>query len=105
MMRLLVLCCLPLAGCSFLQELSEAVGSAPPADPAAGQGSTHLPTVGGTDPLDLVVTALTLIGIPAAARLVMAARPILSPLLRLVLGKFSRSTPPAQQQKPDDQAS
>lgn len=91
--------CLPLASCEFLRSWAEAADPVAPAEPGVPGGApdtsdpTHLPSVGGTDPLDLLVTVLTFLGLAPAARLVALARPLIAPLIVAILGRRK----PAQQ--------
>lgn len=68
-----------------------------PADPSTP--STSLPTVGGGDPIDLLVTVLTVLGLVPAARVVALARPWLAALILSIWGKQKPAaetpTPPA----------
>jgi hypothetical protein len=58
----------------------------PPVDPGAAGGSS-MPTIGGADPLDLLVTVLTVLGLVPAARMVGLARPWLASLIVSIWGK------------------
>jgi hypothetical protein len=89
MKRLAMWCSLAaLSSCKFLDSWAAAAtpvatdGSTPP----AGSG-VMLPTVGGGDPIDIVVTVLTVLGLPAVARLLMVGKPLLMPLLRALWPK------------------
>lgn len=84
--------CLPLASCEFLRNWADAADPGVPAEPGVPGGvpdpsdPSHLPSVGGTDPLDLLVTVLTFLGLAPAARIVALARPIIAPLIVALLG-------------------
>lgn len=83
-----------LASCKFISDWSASADpSAPAQTGGVGSADQSLPVVGGTDPIDIVVTVLTLMGLPAAGRLLVLAKPLLSPLLRLLWPKKA-DTPP-----------
>lgn len=90
-----------LSSCKFLDDWAAAA-------PAVDQGGTNgtsdpiLPTVGGSDPMDIVVTVLTLFGLPAAARIVLLAKPLVSPLIRMFWPKkvSAPTVPPAPPAQP-----
>ena len=72
---------LALSSCKFMDDWAAA--SVPAQDGTPPAGDTGFPTIGGSDPLDIVVTVLTLFGLPAAARILLLAKPLVSPLLRM----------------------
>jgi hypothetical protein len=98
---LVLVACSLLASCEFLRSWAEASEPAPvvPGDgtapaPAPGNG---LPHIGGSDPLDLLVTVLTLMGLAPAARLVGLARPLIAPLILAILGRRKPAVPAPQE--------
>lgn len=82
------------ASCEALREwASSQPAPGEPVPPSTGQ----LPQVGGADPLDLVVTVLTMLGLLPAARLVAAGRPFIVALVRALLPKKAETpTQPPQ---------
>lgn len=86
-----------LTSCKSVLAWAEGQGpeTAPPTDPGAGAATPSLPTVGGADPLDLLVTVLTVLGLAPAARIVGLARPWLAALIASIWGKKPTETPPA----------
>lgn len=91
-----------LSSCKFVEDWAAA--TTPVQDPAVDPTSTGpmLPTVGGGDPLDIVVTVLTLFGLPAAARILLLAKPLVSPLIRMFWPKkvAAPTVPPAPPAQP-----
>lgn len=87
---------LALSSCKFMDDWaassSPAQGGTPP------DGDTGFPMIGGSDPLDIVVTVLTLFGLPAAARILLLAKPLVSPLLRMLWPKKVAVPPEAPAQ-------
>lgn len=84
-----------LTGCEAIKAWAEGAAPQDGAQPPAGGADPALPQVGGTDPLDLVVTVLTLLGLPAAARLVGLAKPFVAALILSIVGrKKTETTPP-----------
>lgn len=90
-----------LSSCKFLDDWA---ASAPVVDQGGTSGTSEpmLPTVGGSDPMDIVVTVLTLFGLPAAARIVLLAKPLVSPLIRMFWPKKDAdpTVPPAPPAQP-----
>lgn len=87
-----------LTSCKSVLAWAEGQGpeTAPPVDPGAAGGGSSMPTVGGADPLDLLVTVLTVLGLAPAARIVGLARPWLAALIVSIWGKKKPTeTPPA----------
>lgn len=82
-----------LSSCKFVEDWAAA--TTPVQDPGVDPTSTGpmLPTVGGSDPLDIVVTVLTVCGLPAVARLLMLAKPLVSPLVRMLWPKPAAKPP------------
>ena len=91
---LLIVCSALLSSCEFLRNWAEAAdpASVPPVVPPAA-GGAQLPQVGGADPLDLLVTVLTVLGLAPAARLVSLARPLIAPLIIAILGRKKKEEP------------
>lgn len=84
-LAVLSLSCLAMAACgnfdaheiaNSLPQPGEIVG--PPAPPA---------TVAGVDVIEIVVLALAALGLGPVARILIAAKPVLTPILRVLLGK------------------
>lgn len=93
----LIACAAMLTSCEFLRNWAEAADPAavPPVVPPA-DGAAQLPQVGGADPLDLLVTVLTVLGLAPAARLVSLARPLIAPLIITILGRKKKEEPAQQ---------
>lgn len=75
-----------LASCKVLGEWADAEAPASGATPPVAGGDT-LPVVGGSDAVDILVTILTVLGLAPAARLVGLARPLIAPLIAVLLGR------------------
>jgi hypothetical protein len=98
MRYLLLLALLPLASCEALRQfLAEQPVAGDPSAPAGGT----LPQVGGGDAVDVIVTVLTMLGLLPAARMLMAGKPVILSLLRLIVGAPKQATPPAPPVTPE----
>lgn len=90
----LLACSSLLASCEFLRNWADAsepaAPSAPPTVPDAG---VRLPEVGGADPLDVLVTVLSLLGLAPAARIVSLARPLIAPMILAIIGRKKKDEP------------
>lgn len=90
-----------LSSCEFLRSWADAAspepGTVPPAVPSGG---AQLPQVGGSDPWDLLVTVLTVLGLAPAARLASLAKPLIAPLIIAILGRKKKAEEPAPPSTP-----
>lgn len=63
-------------------------------------GVTDPATVAGIDVVEVVVYALAALGLGPVARILLAAKPILTPVLRVLLGKATAPAKPAEPPTP-----
>lgn len=93
---------LPLAACDLLAGVFG--GSEPIVDPATG--AVVPPVVeppallGGVDVLEVVILALATLGLAPVARILTLAKPLITPILRAIIGRKSAPVPPAVEPKP-----
>lgn len=89
---ILSLSCLAMATCSNLDP-GEIVNSLPQPGDVVGPPAPPA-TVAGVDVIEVVVLALAALGLGPVARILIAAKPILTPILRVLLGKAAAPKDP-----------
>ena len=91
---IMLLAVLPLMGCESLRRWAEGVPD--PAEPGQGDppAGPQVPGPGGgvpVDVLDIAVWVLAAMGLLPAARLVGASRPLIAPLITMLLGPSKKA--------------
>lgn len=93
---------LPLAACDLIATVFG--GAEPIVDPATG--AVVPPVVeppallGGVDVLEVVILALATLGLAPVARILTLSKPLITPILRAIIGRKSAPVPPAGEPKP-----